>query len=80
MATACWDFHCSQKRPAANRANARFLVVAAVQQQNVSTAYPQLLVDGLGIVFKGQIHLKNESKEARTSPDCSGLDQQSPTP
>jgi hypothetical protein len=80
MATACWDFHCSQKRPAANRANARFLVVAAFQQQNVSTAYPQLLVDVLGIVFRGQIHLKNKPKEAGSSFDCSGLAQQSPTP
>ena len=60
MATACWDFHCSQRSPAENRAIARILVVAAGQQQNVSTAYPQMLVDGLGIVLAGPIVCKNQ--------------------
>jgi hypothetical protein len=64
MATACWDFHCSQKRPAGNRAIARILVVASGQHQNVSTAYPQFLVDGLGIDFEPLTHRKNDSKQA----------------
>jgi hypothetical protein len=79
MATACWDFHCSQKRPAANRAIARFLVVASGPQQNVSTAYPQMLVDGLGIDFEGHIHPKNDPKEPDQRVDCSGSGKQSPT-
>ena len=45
-------FHCSQKDPAGNRAVARFLVVAEHQQQVLSTAYPQRLVDVLGIDFR----------------------------
>jgi hypothetical protein len=79
MATACWDFHCSQKRPAANRAIARFLVVAGGPQGNLSTAYPQMLVDGLGIDFEGHIHPKNDSKETDRRVDCSGSGKQSPT-
>jgi hypothetical protein len=43
-------FHCSQKRLAANRANAAFIVVAVHQHGKSSTGYPQSLVDVLGIV------------------------------
>ena len=42
--------HCSQKHLAENRAVARFPLVAGHQQQISFTAYPQLLVDDLGIV------------------------------
>jgi hypothetical protein len=42
--------HCIQKRPAANRAVARFSAVADRQHEKPCTGYPQMLVDGLGIV------------------------------
>src|SRR5882762_1217900 len=48
-------FHCSQKSRAANRAIARFLVVAGRQQDKSSTCYPQTLVDGLGIDIQGPV-------------------------
>jgi hypothetical protein len=48
-------FHCSQKSRPANRAVARFLLVAEFQQEKLSTGYAQTLVDGLGIVFRQRL-------------------------
>src|SRR5580765_5332481 len=58
-------FHCSQKRPAANRAVARFRVVAACQQGISSTAYPQTVVDVLGIVLPARFRCAIQRKEQR---------------
>jgi hypothetical protein len=55
-------FHCSQKSWAANRAVARFLVVAGCQQDKSSTSYPQTLVDVLGIVSRARIRCQNHRK------------------
>ena len=43
-------FHSSHSLPARTRTNTRLFVVAWYQQGNVSTAYPQSPVDGLGTV------------------------------
>jgi hypothetical protein len=58
------DFHCSQKRPAGNRANTGFLVVAACQQQKFSTFYTQSLVDQLGILLAAFQHCTKQPKNA----------------
>ena len=41
-------FHSSHSVPAGTRTDTRFFVVAGYQQGNLSTAYPQSGVDGLG--------------------------------
>jgi hypothetical protein len=41
--------HCSQKRPAGNRANAGFVLVAGFQQEKLCTFYQQTPVERLGI-------------------------------
>ena len=70
-------FHCSQNSPAANRAVAGFLLVASCQQDNLSTGYPQSLVDVLGIVSTGPVHCSNWPIRHRRKSDCSYLQQQS---
>jgi hypothetical protein len=52
--------HCSQKKLAANRAVARLCVVAVRQHANPSTGYPQILVDGLGIVSVLRFRCENQ--------------------
>jgi hypothetical protein len=71
-------FHCSQKRRAANRANARFLVVAVCQQDNSSTGYPQILVDVLGTAFHGARHCSDGSNRSRTRLDSNAAGEESP--
>jgi hypothetical protein len=65
-------FHCSQKSRAANRAIARFLVVAGCQQDKSSTSYPQSLVDVLGIVLGARIRCRIGQKTSAEGHDCSG--------
>ena len=70
-------FHCSQKGPAANRAIAGFIVVAACQQEKLSTCYPQTLVDVLGTVSLRACHCQNRSKALVARPDSSDARSQS---
>jgi len=70
-------FHCSQKNLAANRAVARFLVVADDQQDKLSTCYPQMHVDGLGIVSRGPLRCPIRQKADTRRHDCSVRRQQS---
>jgi Holliday junction resolvase-like predicted endonuclease len=57
-------FHSSHSLPAGTRTHARFFVVAGYQQGNLSTAYPQSGVDGLGTVFKSPTACQNDMKQA----------------
>ncbi|MBC7730462.1 MAG: hypothetical protein H7306_01000 [Bacteriovorax sp.] len=57
--------HCSQNDPAANRAVARFVGVAGCQHENVSTGYPQLLVDDLGTILPLSLHCVNRKGALR---------------
>lgn len=69
--------HCIQKGPAANRAIARFLVVAGHQHEKSSTGYPQMLVDVMGIVSVRRFRCSIQQSSGPPSRDSSPQREQS---
>jgi Holliday junction resolvase-like predicted endonuclease len=62
-------FHSSHSLPAGTRTNTRFFVVAGYQQGNLSTAYPQSGVDGLGTVLRSSTPFQKKMKPSSVPGD-----------